>query len=466
MSSLDLIRLGLNSLWRRKLRTSLTVLGVVIGTSAILIMVSLGLAMNESFIEEISRMGSLNIINVRPNRDHFYMPGGPVVIRESTLMDRGSGEEVIIDDDILHRISMIKGVEAVTPILETHLKLVSGRYQAYVSIKGIRPEVMEAMDFKAEQGRLLEEGDTLNLVFGQYVLHNFFDPRDRSRHHFHWGDPNQEPKVDVFNDRLVMTTDMSYGEIRMPGSGDGDSRPPKLYRITGVGVLQGGDWEVDNYAFMDINQLQRIIDENKRNERLPGGGVRQPTYQEPQGYQRAMVKVTDFQNVPEIQEQIKAMGLQAHSLGDVLESMKNTFATIQAVLGGIGAVSLLVAALGITNTMIMSIYERTKEIGVMKVIGASLSDIGRLFLLEATLIGFLGGLIGVGFSKGISYLLNSSGLQLFNVYRPGSMSRISIIPLWLILFTLGFTMLVGLIAGFFPARRAMKLSVLEAIRTE
>jgi ABC-type antimicrobial peptide transport system permease subunit len=118
--------------------------------------------------------------------------------------------------------------------------------------------------------------------------------------------------------------------------------------------------------------------------------------------------------------------------------------------------------------MIMAIYERTREIGVMKVIGAAIRDIKRLFLLESALIGFFGGLFGVGFSLLASYLLNNADITLFNEmqYIGGEGGGISLVTPWLCGAALGFASVIGLVSGYFPARRAMKLSALSAIRTE
>ena len=155
---------------------------------------------------------------------------------------------------------------------------------------------------------------------------------------------------------------------------------------------------------------------------------------------------------------------------DWLESTKKQTRIFQAIFGGIGAISFLVAAIGITNTMIMSIYERTKEIGVMKVIGASISDIEKLFLTEAGFIGFFGGLAGIIFSFILSILFNiiAKGF-LLGMIGSDDMSldaKISIIPFWLVVFALIFSTFIGVIAGYLPAKRAMKLSALDAIRSE
>lgn len=444
MRSIDLVSMGFRNLWRRKLRTFLTVLGVIIGTSSIVIMVSLGFGMNESFKQEISRMGSLTVINVNPPYE-YYDGTSPRV-----------GQSATLDDKAVATIGTFKGVEAVTPVLEAYLKMISGRYVAYMPIRGIVPETMEIFEFEAVEGRLLEEGDGLNMVFGSYVPNMFYDSRSSGRFYGF----NNESKVDLLKDRLEITFDMSYGE-KYPGSSEENKQPAKLYKVNGVGILKEGDYQKDYNAFMSIHQLKKLVDEYNRTQRSQGGQSQQ------KGYQQVMVKVKDMKDVQRVQNQIKEMGFNAYSLQDYLESMQKTAASIQAVLGGIGAISLLVAALGITNTMIMSIYERTREIGIMKVIGASLRDIRRLFLLEAGIIGLSGGLVGIGFSYGASYVLNNVGARFINFMGPvGQGTRISIIPLWLTAITIVFTTIVGLISGFYPARRAMKLSALEAIKTE
>ena len=141
----------------------------------------------------------------------------------------------------------------------------------------------------------------------------------------------------------------------------------------------------------------------------------------------------------------------------------------QMIFGGLGAISLFVAALGITNTMIMSIYERTREIGVMKVLGCVVGNIRAMFLMEAGTIGFIGGVIGLGLSYLISFLINTfGGGATGSIYDVGGIGigGVSIIPWWLALGALAFATLVGLVSGFSPANRAVKISALTAIRQE
>ena len=270
MNSIDLIRMGIKNLWRRKLRTFLTVLGVIIGTSSIIVMISLGLAMTQNYTNEISKMGSLNVINIYQGYGGGMMEGSGKVIG-----GMGNGESPILDDEAVTKISQIEGIEAITPVLESYYKFVSGKYAAQLSVRGIRPEAMAAFDFPIAQGRLLEEGDSLDLVFGGYVPKTFYNTKT-SRGGY-WG-VSEEILVDVLNDRLLMTSDYNYGEKPVPGMDNGDTKEPKLYKVNGVGILAEGNYENDNYAYMSIYELQKIVDEtNKEQRNQPGGGMNRPT---------------------------------------------------------------------------------------------------------------------------------------------------------------------------------------------
>lgn len=450
MNKIDLIRMGFMNLFRRKVRTFLTVLGVVIGTASIVVMVSLGYGMNESFKADISRMGSLNVINVSPS--YGMGPGGSGGVKATSL-----------DDKAIAQMEKIDGVEVVSPIMDASVKMVSGKYTAYIQLTGVNPAAMEALEYKVKEGRLLREGDGLNIVFGSQVATTFYNMKSRNRYYY---GPPAKPNVDVMKDKLEMTFDMSYGEPVTPGTQPQKQKQWKMYKIKGVGILQEGKPEWDYNVFINIEELKKLVKENSKNTNNQQGRY-DPYRQQQGGYQRAMVKAKDMKDVEKIQKKIKEMSYEAYSLTDWLKQVQKSAATMQMVLGGIGAISLLVAALGITNTMVMSIYERTKEIGVMKVIGASLKDIKRLFLFESGLIGFMGGILGLGFSELASYLLNTfAGKLMINIAPVTESSKISIIPLWLALSVLVFSTFVGLISGFYPARRATKLSPIEAIRTE
>lgn len=442
MNSIDLIRMGLKNLWRRKLRTFLTVLGVLIGTSSIIVMLSIGFGMQESYMGMLSRMGDLTTVNVYK----YYGGYG------DTSSGRGS-DEAKLDDAAIATFKNLPHVIAVSPIVETWGMIVSGRNMAYVTLKGIEPESMEHFGYKLEEGRLLEPGDNLSIVFGGGMKYNFYNERDIRRGIY------EPPEVDLMNDRMIFTFDTSYGY----SDPIYDQQRPryKEYKLKTAGVLQEGNWDTDYSVFMPIKTVEKMIEEKEKAEN--GSSQSRGKSKE---YERVLVKVDDVNNVQEVQQIIRDSGYDAYSLSDSLEEMQRMSNIIKAVLGGIGAISLLVAAIGITNTMVMSIYERTKEIGIMKVIGASIADIKRLFLFESALIGLLGGVFGVGMSFLLSFVLNQFGSGFLMNMGLEDGARISIIPIWLIFAALGFSALIGILSGYYPARRAMKLSALEAIRTE
>ena len=446
MSKIDLLLMGVKNLWRRKLRTFLTVLGVVIGATSIIVMLSLGFGMSKANEDQIASMGSLTTITIQQGY------GGGYYMDDS--MGGGNPDEKVLDDKAIATFKAMKNVTAVTPLLETNATLVVGKYVNNIQIRGIDPDSMVAFEYdKLQEGNILTNSDDLSAVFGAWVSQNFWDPKAN-----HNG-PYRQPEVDLMNDRMFLTFDPNYGYKPMPGE---KKVIYKEYKIKPAGIFEEGNNETDWYTYMSIHTVQKLIKEKEKAE-----GVKpQPGKKKDKGYNQILVKVNDIKNVQEIQQTIKDMGYNAYSLNDWLEEMKKGAGIIQAVLGGIGAISLLVAAIGITNTMVMSIYERTKEIGVMKVIGASLKDIKRLFLFESALIGLLGGVLGVALSLLLSFIANKfGGSFLSNMGIPPG-SKISIIPLWLIFSSMGFSAVIGVVSGYFPARRAMNLSALEAIRSE
>jgi ABC-type antimicrobial peptide transport system permease subunit len=240
---------------------------------------------------------------------------------------------------------------------------------------------------------------------------------------------------------------------------------PKTLSATVIGIMPTNNFETAMNVFVP-KALFNKISENKTTytKKLYGENATNSTNKNK--YDTVQVKVKNEKQVTAVQEAIKALNFSVFSYVEYLNELKKISNSIQMILGGIGAISLFVAAIGITNTMMMSTYERTKEIGIMKVIGARISDIKKMFLTEALMIGAIGGGIGVLFSYIVSFLMNYFLKDLASGFMGIEGARLSVIPIWLAVAALLFSMLIGLISGYFPARRAMKLSALTAIRTE
>jgi len=463
--------MGIRNLLNRKARTALTVLGVLIGTSAIIVMMSLGVGMNEANMKAVEQLGNIDVINVT---SYYWRP--PDENGESY------GSEGVLDDDAIARIDAFDEVMAATPLMIESYNVVSGKFKAYwCNLIGIDPKYMPVF-FDVQEGRYLDENDTNAAVFGFRMPYNFYNTRANTQNYgWGWGDMGGDPVVDIYNDTFVMTSDWSYGDRKQQGGGGNEGQKPKLHRFTGVGLLEGNEnlWtEYDNSIIVSIEWLKRCKAEDAKRQ---GGGQSMEVYSSYGGravssqssggtqYYSALVKVYDRRDVETVMKKINEMGLGANSPLETLKYLEETTNQIQQLLGAIAAVSLLVAAIGIANTMVMSVYERTREIAVMKVLGCRLGNIGMLFLFEAGLIGFVGGAAGVAFSELAAYLLNNYGGGLLGSFGGRGwdfgqeMPPISIIPVWLIGLGLAFSTLIGLISGFLPARRAMRLSVLQAI---
>lgn len=457
----DLLIMSMNNLRRRKLRTVLTVLGVIIGTAAIVVMVSLGIGLNEMTMEQIASWGSLTTIEV-----YSQSSGGGMQMMGAAMSSQNSESEPnYITDKVIDNFKRIPHVTGVSPVLNMNVVMRQGAYiSTYVQLKGVSQSYLEQLELA--EGRLPQPGE-LGLVFGNGVIRDFTNAKTGKGY---W-DTGEMPDVDPMGKPMFVIFDMdAYYQSQGSGSSsDGTPvKPPKKYMIETTGMLAGGENGYSNYSwyvFTDIDglkaQLKKVF---KKGTPIPG----QPTNKKGKPlnelvYNSAEVFVDDMENVTQVQEQLAAMGYQVNSQMDFLESSRQQSNMVQAVLGGIGAVSLFVAAIGIANTMMMSIYERTKEIGVMKVLGCDMGNIRNMFLIESGFIGFMGGTIGVALSYGVSAIVNRFVNMSQSMGFSGDLSRI---PPWLSMAAIGFAVFVGMAAGFMPAVRAMKLSPLAAIRNE
>lgn len=439
MSIRDLMMMAGRNLWKRKLRTFLTVLGVVIGTTSIVVMISIGLGMNESFKNQIEEWGSLQVIDVYPSGSNNY---GMIPVQSTS--SKKPRKVVPLDNVAIQKFKALEHVEAVSPIMQSSMILVCGKYVNNASVIGLDPSAMEALGYKAEEGRVLNGEDKDGLVVGRGVIESMYNPK------MSWQMQEQAkpPEIDVMNDKITLTYDWNYGTKEQ----DKSIKPIKV-NVVGVMPNNGSN----SYSvIMPMQQMQKITKEMVAWQKKQGST---PETKKKGQYDQVSIKVDDINEVQNVQQQIKDMGFQASSLTDQLKSMKETTKMLRMVLGAIGAISLIVAAIGITNTMVMAIYERTREIGVMKVIGASLRDIKLLFLTEAAFIGFAGGIVGAMISFVMSKIVNVIAMQ------QGSDMQ-SLIPLWLYLSSIGFATVIGILSGYLPAKRAMKLSALAAIKTE
>ncbi|MCL2397878.1 MAG: ABC transporter permease [Defluviitaleaceae bacterium] len=447
----DVFFMALRSMLKRKMRTLLTVMGVVIGSAAITIMISLGVAVNMAFDQQIEELGA-RALRVEIWNNTWNL--GP--------------HDLVIDEDMVRRIQSIDGVRVATPMVNSWLNFVSGRYVAQLDVVGILPEAMEALGLNVAEGRPLDDDEGLQIVFGAHARRSFRDPRNMNMHFWEWQEMGIEADVDLIDVYIRASFDHMFG---MPDQGHGQNQnAPRPYLIQGVGIIQEveWDWDTTNRHYMPLQQVLDIESDRDRHFAGMGGGFgRNSQSVDEVGFSSVVVIAENANVVSYVAETIRDMGIENvwYSM-DWIEQQRQSGQALQNLLAAVGAVSLFIAAIGIMNTMIMAIYERTKEIGVMKVIGATVKDVRRLFLLEAAMIGALGGAVGLGLSALISYLLNNAELPFFDNIVWGGTAYVSVIPMWLYGLAFGFSCVIGLLSGSWPARRATKISALAAIRTE
>ncbi|HIX51602.1 MAG TPA: ABC transporter permease [Candidatus Lachnoclostridium stercoripullorum] len=452
----DLLAMSVNNLRRRKLRTALTVLGVIVGTASIVVMMSLGIGMSEMQMELMESYGSMTAINVYC--DTYSQP-------------QGGTDPIYLTDEVVEQIRHMEHVDGISPLLSVGVMMRQGQYTAsYVNLVGVTEDYMEQIPV-GEGTYPKMDGSQVEMLFGNMVLQNFSNGRQGSSYY----ETGELPDVDLMGQPIFVIYDMdAYYQSMNGGTGaDGTTpvKPPKKYMVPVSGIVAGGADDYNQYSwdvYTDLEALKTQLKQVFKKNPIPG----QPTNRKGKPYNyfiysNAVVYVDEIENVKEVQTAISDMGFQASSNSEWMEQNEKQSQMTQMVLGGIGAVSLFVAAIGIANTMMMSIYERTKEIGVMKVLGCDMGDIRNMFLMESGFIGLMGGVIGLALSYGISYLMNRlpavSQMMMGMTGMEGNLSRI---PLWLAGTAMVFAVVVGMAAGFFPAVRAMNLSPLAAIRNE
>ncbi len=435
MVKTDIITMAAKNLMRRKGRTFLTMLGVLIGTTSIVVMVSLGLGMQSAQQKMFEQWGSLNEIEV--NQSYSY------------------GEEqektTVLNDETLEFFRGMEGVTAVIPMIQVSANTATcGKLQGWLEVYGINPEDMPLKNIQAAQGRLLQAGDHNVVVLGGMVGQGFYDPNSNDDGY------SEDETYEEYKDRMYTKTLDLYDKKIVAEFMNYETEKTKKLTLQVVGIMEK-DAPNGYYAYAPLEVMQKIQKLMLTSE--------QKKQKKRDDYNQITIMTEDVTYTKTILQTLKDSGYNAYSIADSLEGVEDQARVIQMVLGGIGGITLLVAAIGIINTMVMSIYERTKEIAIMKVIGATFNDIRLMFLAEAGMIGFFGGLLGLVFSYGLSFLINQlSGDFMGDYMGTGEALNISLIPWWLAVFAIVFSILIGLLAGVYPANRAVKLSPIEAMR--
>lgn len=392
----DYFLLSVRTLSHRKARTFLTLMGVIIGIMAVVSMISVGSGMKATLKEQLQSLGSDKII-ITPKFSYGTKAGQ-------------------LNDDDSRAIGKLSGVAFVSPLFSVSTSVEFGGQEKNIVIFGIDPEKAENTfgntgGYSLLQGRWLGKGDQSKVVIG-YGIHDDLFSR----------------KVNVGN------------TIKIRG---------KTFEVVGI-FQKTGDRIKDYTLYTDINQLRELVGAKN--------AVTMIIVKAQKGVNIEDVKIRIDDLIKKRKESSKNYFVATQK--EIFEKASVVFKIVQVVFGGLAAISLIVGAIGISNTMIMNVTERVREIGIIKAIGASDSQVMKIFMADAVVVGFTGGVIGVALGYATSRVINLAA----SIYLGNDVLKTTVSPA-LAAFALIFAVVIGAIAGLYPAYRASKLNPVDSLRS-
>ena len=400
----DYFKLATGNLKRRKLRSSLTIIGIFIAVATIFVLISLSLGLDAAIKEQFKQLGS----------DKFFvMPKG-----QAGAPGSGGGAVQLTTKDV-DIIKKVNGVKEVTYDIVGNAKLEFNNDIRYFMVAGFPLDttdlLIESVGYKIDEGRFLKKGDSGKIMIGSKYKENFFKKPVRV------GD-----KITLNGQDFKVV-----GILKSVGSPTDD----------GLIYMSEDDFRI---LFNVPERVDQIIIQIKPGENLQD--IAANTKRKLISFRRVTEKTIDFElSTPE----------------EILKSVASILNIITAFLLGVAGISLLVGAVGIANTMYTSVLERTKEIGVLKAIGAKNSDILWIFVIESGTLGLIGGIIGVLVGMGVGKII-----EYIAVTQLGTTILRVVFPWYLIVGCLAFAFLMGSFSGFFPANQASKIKPADTLRYE
>jgi putative ABC transport system permease protein len=461
MTLRDTLSLALRNLGEAKLRTSLTTLGVSIGIASLAGMVSLGVGLQDQFVDRFTKSGLFDTITVTPGQD---LPGGLATLAGGGRRGFGANRRPSraspspdasplrsdLNDATIKELAALDGVREVYPNVRAPVEARYGNDSEGMLAAGVP---MTAKD----------EGTFQTITFGR-----FFSDDEATECLLSL---EMAKRIDAANPQGLIGKDLILIHAALASGGGPPaatsalsapaSRVEEPYRIVGIIERETGPFG----GAVAVSGL--MIPLGRARAIAAASRALQPTLVPERAAERTYnaltVKVKHPQFVQDIEDQIKKKGFSAFSLNDALQGAKRGFIILDIVLSLIGSIALTVSSLGIVNTMVMSILERTREIGIMKAIGGSDGDIRRIFLIEASAIGLFGGVTGVVLGWIVGRIINF-GANVYIQNQGGTPGNLFSLPLWLIGGAIGFSVTISLIAGSYPAARAARLDPIRALR--
>jgi len=408
---------------QRGVRTGLTILGVVIGIISIVSLLAIGIGVKNELLSAVSLGDSITEITIYGASE-------------------GKRKDKMITDRKVSEIEELDNVDVVYPRLTVTTIMTYNRFVGYSQLVGMPADYLAQI--KVGKGKKpAEDGSKPELLIGNHVMDMFFNEGTG----LSYTEANKDNK-----DKKNLSGESIQVQF-------GTEENAESHRMTVSGITKNESYTI--YCNMEVlkKYLKRITTDGK----IPSQPVDQngKNYNE-WIYDSAIVKVNDIENVDKVVKQLQDMGFQTENNKEFLDSVQREVKIVQILLGGIGMIALIVAVIGIGNTMTTSVYDRINEIGILKVLGCDPDELLYLFLLESGILGGLGGLIGILFSYGITEIfVNKLAVKMINLPKG---TELAVIPPWLAIAALLFAAILGVLAGFFPAKWAAKLRPIDAVR--
>ena len=471
MNISDMIRMGFYNLWRTRLRTALTILGVVIGIGALTSMVSFGTGMQKNFTDAIKKSDLFTSLHITPGELNFEeLSHGDI----SGVGDMLNDQPEPLTDSLLNVIKKMPGVILAFPEETFPARIKLDNQENSISIQPLPMQMGNYYPFNDLLGGSFFKNDSSNdIIFTWETLRNLgFIVDYPDNKYILTKEDSLKGKQIILPDSLIGKTIIMYtatidkGIVKNPLSilmkpkFDPFTETEMKFTLSGIlkrreefsiGGSSGG-------AFITMTTGKEV-------PRLNFSSVWDILNREKKEgtYSSFYVRVEKMEEVSPVRKEIETMGLGVFSIADELKEMKQVFLIMDSLLGAIGTVALIIAALGIINTMIMSIMERTREIGIMKAVGGSENQIKLIFFVEAAFIGLIGALFGLALGWFVSRIAN---IIINTKLSPLDAAEVDLFyfPLWLILGAIAFSIFVSLAAGLYPAIRAARIDPVRALR--